>query len=203
MLRFSFYGKYSAYTSTKKQPVVKFTRNSTMRTARDSLDGLENNLILSNKTINEINNMQLKSIIQLLHRLKSKDSTLNEINIDWSSDLTTATIPITLWVELAKYIKNNYYLTSIILKNVNMTDANCTMLLYAISTCVNLTTLNLELNQLTIRSLQRVSLHVTLLFIFTYNLYIFFLILYLLYTYYTYTYIYSYTPLYIGHNYDR
>ena len=184
MLRFSFYGKYSAYTSTKKQPVVKFTRNSTMRTARDSLDGLETSLTLSNKTINEINNMQLKSIIQLLHRLKSKDSTLNEINIDWSSDLTIATIPITMWVELAKYIKNNYYLTSIILKNVNMTDANCVMLLYAISTCVNLTTLNLELNQLTIRSLQRVSVHVTLLFIFTYNLYIFFLIPYLL-SYYT------------------
>ena len=168
MLRFSFYGKYSAYTSTKKQPVVKFTRNSTMRTARDSLDGLENNLILSNKTINEINNMQLKSIIQLLHRLKSKDSTLNEINIDWSSDLTTATIPIPMWAELAKYIKNNYYLTSIILKNVNMTDGNCIMLLYAISTCVNLTTLNLELNQLTIRSLQRVSLYTILLFIYIY-----------------------------------
>ena len=182
MLRFSFYGKYSAYTSAKKQPVVKFTRNNTMRTARDSLDGLETSLTLSNKTINEINNMQLKSIIQILHRLKSKDSTLNEINIDWSSDLTTATIPISMWVELAKYIKNNYYLTSIILKNVNMTDANCVMLLYAISTCVNLTTLNLELNQLTIRSLQRVSVYIILLFIHTYNLYLFILLI-LCYTY--------------------
>ena len=192
MLRFSFYGKYSAYTSTKKQPVVKFTRNSTMRTARDSLDGLETSLTLSNKTINEINNMQLKSIIQLLHRLKSKDSTLNEINIDWSSDLTIATIPITMWVELAKYIKNNYYLTSIILKNVNMTDANCVMLLYAISTCVNLTTLNLELNQLTIRSLQRVSVYIILLFIYTHTS--IFLLL-------TLSILISYTPLYIGHNY--
>ena len=174
MLRFSFYGKCSAYTSTKKQPVVKFTRNSTMRTARDSLDGLES-LTLSNKTINEINNMQLKSIIQLLHRLKSKDSTLNEINIDWSSDLTTATIPIPMWVELAKYIKNNYYLTTIILKNVNMTDANCIMLLYAISTCVNLTTLNLELNQLTLRSLKKVRIYI----LFSYNLYSYSYLLYL------------------------